>query len=146
MVYSLCMPTKKVKKAKTQLLGIKIPKWRKDSKAIKKFQFVHHFLPHPEKKERAKLLSFKAFGMYIFLILSLMSLFRLLPAFVPGVLGYASDISIKDLLKDTNKMREENNLEDLVINDELSKAAYKKALHMFENDYWAHVAPDGIEP
>ena len=124
----------------------KIAKWRKDPKAIDKFKFMHHFLPHVEKKERAKFLSFKLFGIYILLIISLMGIFRVLPSIIPGVLGYASNINISDLLNDTNNTREKNKLGTLVLNEELSNAAYKKALDMFENDYWAHVSPSGTEP
>ena len=140
------MPLRKVKKLKSFVKAVKVPKWRKDFKAIDKFKFVHHFLPHPEKKERAKPLSFKAFRVYIFLIISLMGIFRVLPIFLPGVLGYASDINVKVLLDDTNKAREENNIGGLVLNEKLSEAAYKKAVHMFENNYWAHVSPEGVEP
>lgn len=125
---------------------VKIAKWRKDPGAIDKFMFVHHFLPHPEKKERAKLLSFKAFGIYIVLVVALMGLFRLLPVMAPGVLGYASNINVKDLLDKTNSMREDTGLNTLVLNEKLSQAAHEKALHMFENDYWAHVSPEGVEP
>jgi len=124
----------------------KVAKWRKDVKAIDKFKFIHHFLPHPEKKERAKFLSFKSFGIYIFLIVFLMGLFRILPTLLPGVLGYASNINVTDLLTDTNQMREKDRLEPLVFNEALSKAAYQKAMDMFEDDYWSHVAPDGKEP
>lgn len=134
------------KKQKETKKGLLIPKWRTNPKAIEKFKFIHHFIPHPEKKERAKFLSLKFFGMYIFLIVFLMGLFRIIPYFVPGVLGYASNINISDLLDHTNKAREKNNLDDLVLNESLSKAAYKKALDMFANDYWAHVSPSGTEP
>jgi len=138
--------TKKTKSTVIEPLKKRIPKWRRDSKAIDKFKFVHHFLPHPEKKERAKLLSFKFFGLYILLIVCVMGIFRILPILAPGVLGYASSMNISDLLVNTNKVRQENGLGELVINEQLSKAAYKKAVHMFKNDYWAHVAPDGTEP
>lgn len=137
---------KKKKNSLLEPLKKRVPKWRTDYKSIDKFKFVYHFLPHPEKKERSKFLSFKSFGLYIFLILIVMGLFRLLPSFAPGVLGYASDISIKDLLDNTNKYREEKGLGELVIDEKLSNAAYKKALDMFEHNYWAHVSPSGTEP
>lgn len=123
-----------------------IPKWRKNPKAIEKFKFIHHFIPHIEKRQRAKFLSFKFFGIYIFLIIVLMGIFRVIPYFLPGVLGYASNINVQDLLTQTNKAREKNNLDILVINESLSNAAYKKALDMFANDYWSHVSPSGTEP
>lgn len=70
----------------------------------------------------------------------------MIPLLAPGVLGYASNINISDLLNDTNKVRQENGLSTLRTNNELTLAAQKKAAHMFANDYWAHVAPDGTAP
>jgi hypothetical protein len=125
---------------------IKIAKWRKDPGAIEKYQFVHHFLPHPETKERARLLSFKAFLIYIVLIILVTGIFRMVPSVFPGVLGYASNINVRDLLEGTNYKRGQSGLPDLMLNEELTLAAQEKAEHMFENNYWAHVAPDGTEP
>jgi hypothetical protein len=62
------------------------------------------------------------------------------------VLGYASDINVTDLLKYTNEQRKANNLSELRLNEKLTNAAQKKATHMFEKNYWAHISPDGIEP
>ena len=113
---------------------------------IRKYQFIYHFLPHPVHARRARLLSTSAFKAYTaFLILFFIGL-NFVPRFAPGILGYASDISIKDLLHETNKKRGELGLEPLRINPVLSEAAQKKAEHMFQNNYWAHIAPDGTEP
>lgn len=69
-----------------------------------------------------------------------------IPKVAPGVLSYASNISFNDLYTETNKIRQEQGLAQLKTNDKLSAAAYKKAQHMFKNNYWAHVSPDGTEP
>lgn len=62
------------------------------------------------------------------------------------VLGYASDVYSGDLIEATNREREKHNLQPLYENPKLSKAAELKARHMIENDYWAHIAPDGTKP
>lgn len=120
--------------------------WRKNPKSIEKYQFVHHFLPKPDKRKRADFLENKAILIYCVLILVVTAIFRVIPKVAPGVLGYASDINITDLLKYTNKKRGENGVSALRLNDKLSAAAGKKAKDMFEDGYWAHVAPDGTEP
>lgn len=123
-----------------------IKNWRKNFKAIEKYQFIYHFLPHPERKKRAPFLSHKAFIVYIITIIALSGIFRILPKVVPGILGYASNINVSDLLVYTNKKRNESGLGNLVINDQLSRAAAAKAKHMFEKDYWAHISPGGVTP
>lgn len=123
-----------------------IKHWRKDPKAIEKYQFVYNFLPHPVNKKRASFLSNKAVVIYCILIIVTTLAIRLAPKFFPGVLGYASNISVKDLLNYTNKRREDANVSDLRINAKLTAAAEQKAKDMFKDGYWAHVAPDGKEP
>ncbi|OGC70077.1 hypothetical protein A2415_00570 [candidate division WWE3 bacterium RIFOXYC1_FULL_39_7] len=118
----------------------------KPKNPIRKYQFIYHFLPHPDHGKRAKLLSLSAFQAYISVLILLVILLSSLHRFMPGLLGYASNINIKDLLVETNKKREELGLNDLRINPVLSEAARQKAEHMFQNNYWAHVAPDGTEP
>lgn len=120
--------------------------WRKNPRSIEKFQFVHHFLPKADKRKRADFLDNKAILIYCLLIFLLTVGFRFVPKIAPGVLGYASNINISDLLKYTNKKREENGVSNLVLNQKLSEAAEKKARDMFEDGYWAHVSPDGTEP
>jgi hypothetical protein len=120
--------------------------WRSDIHALKKYQFLYHFLPHPEEKRRATLLLNKSLFIYCVLIMCVGLVFRLIPVYLPGVLGYASNINTSDLLNYTNKTRGEAGLASLKINDRLSNAAQKKAQHMFSKGYWAHIAPDGTEP
>jgi uncharacterized protein YkwD len=117
-----------------------------DTHAIEKYQFLEHFLPHPVTRQRAKLLQHKALATYAFVLVFFMILFQLLPKVAPGILGYASNIEVGDLLAGTNQIRNENGLKTLKMNSALSEAARRKAEHMFENNYWAHVAPDGTTP
>ena len=120
--------------------------WREQPKSIEKFQFVHHFLPHPEEKRRATLLSNRAIIVYCVAMLLIAGIFRFLPKIVPGVLGYASDIAVKDLLTYTNVKRKEAGLSELRLNSALTSAAHQKADDMFKDQYWAHISPDGTEP
>lgn len=120
--------------------------WRENPKAINKYQFVYHFLPHPQAGQRATLLSHKSLVVYCAVVLFFLATVKLLPHFLPGVLSYATDMSIRDLLYYTNQQREQAGLSDLRLNLELSKAAQKKATDMFAHNYWAHVSPTGVEP
>jgi hypothetical protein len=120
--------------------------WRKDAHALKKYQFVYHFLPHPVEKKRATLLNNPSMLAYCLFILIVALLFRVIPKFVPGIMGYASNINTGDLLTYTNQRRAETGLSALRINSSLSLAAQRKAEHMFAKGYWAHIAPDGTEP
>ncbi len=63
-----------------------------------------------------------------------------------GVLGLATDVSITELLNDTNAQREANGLPDLNLNTDLDNAAQAKANDMVTQNYWAHVNPQGVEP
>lgn len=116
------------------------------TKDIEKYRFIHNFIPHEHHKRRARLLTHKWFIFYIIGLVVIFTLFRTVPKLFPGVLGYASNIKIADLLELTNKKRDDAGLNDLKINPELSKAAEEKAKDMFKNNYWAHVSPDGKEP
>lgn len=117
-----------------------------DTYAIEKYQFLHHFLPHPVTRRRAKLLQHKALATYALVLAFTLGVFHALPKVAPGVLGYASNINIQDLLNDTNRVRNEHGLSSLRLNPELTEAAQEKGQHMFANNYWAHIAPDGTTP
>lgn len=106
----------------------------------------HHVVPHPKHKHRATLLRNRAIAVYSLSILTLFSFLKTIPAAIPGVLSYASNITAMDLLKYTNARRETAGVNSLTINPKLTEAAQKKAEHMFKNNYWAHVAPDGTDP
>lgn len=62
------------------------------------------------------------------------------------VLGYASSMSIKALLKDTNTAREKQGLPPLALNNTLDAAAEAKAQNMTGLDYWSHNTPSGNPP
>jgi len=65
----------------------------------------------------------------------------------PGsVLAYATEMSRGGLLAGTNAARSANGLSALALHDQLNNSAQAKAQHMADNNYWAHVAPDGTQP
>ncbi len=49
------------------------------------------------------------------------------------------------ILTQINSLRSLNNVQKLKIDSRLESAAQAKADHMMNNQYWAHVAPDGTE-
>ncbi len=64
----------------------------------------------------------------------------------PGVLGYASNISVDAVLSLTNTNRQASGLSNLSFNSVLAESARQKAQDMFTDNYWAHNAPDGTTP
>lgn len=65
---------------------------------------------------------------------------------MPLTLGYASSITVTDLLHWTNQKRAGANLPPLILNEKLSQAAGWKAENMFAEQYWAHTSPSGKDP
>ncbi len=120
--------------------------WRRNPKSIQKYGFVYSFIPNPKEKIKARFLSNKALSLYTLFVFTVLILFRFVPIYAPGILGYASDIHVRELLEYTNKRREDVGLAPLRLDENLSSAAHLKALDMFEKDYWAHVSPDGVQP
>jgi uncharacterized protein YkwD len=58
----------------------------------------------------------------------------------------ASDITADSVVKLVNKARSSADVAQLKVNDLLQKAAEKKAQDMIDNDYFAHVSPQGKTP
>lgn len=111
-----------------------------------KKHFKHHFVPHKERKTRATLLKHSAFYFYSLLFLMFLGFVNVSKNLAPGVLGYASEITIRQLLDNTNQVREKEGKKSLILSEKLSKAAEQKAKYMFEKNYWAHTSPEGVEP
>lgn len=64
----------------------------------------------------------------------------------PQVLGTSVNITHEQLLKEVNNQRRINNLPLFSLNSQLSNAAAAKADDMFNNNYWAHISPNGTTP
>lgn len=62
------------------------------------------------------------------------------------VLGQQTNVTTSGLLESINDARQKNNLSKLNISPQLNKAAYAKAQDMLQDQYWAHVSPDGVQP
>jgi len=111
----------------------------------------HYFLPHPDPSKhghhrRSLFLSYKALFTYSIFLLALLLTTTLARHQLPGILGFASNITFNDLLLETNKERLASGLNSLTVSEKLNQAALAKANYMFKYDFWAHVAPDGTEP
>lgn len=107
---------------------------------------LHFFTPRHTNNHKAKALHVSSVTTYIALLLIFQIVLTGLVKFNPGVLGYASNITVIDLLKDTNEKRAEAGLPALVLNNQLSTAAGAKAENMFAEQYWAHTSPSGLDP
>ncbi len=110
-------------------------------------EFLRHlFTPQESNNHRSKILHHKSIFTVIIVLLLLQVISFPIKRNFPQTLGTATNISAQELLLLTNKVRQENGLSPLVINDALSKAAKQKAKNMFAKNYWAHYAPDGTTP
>lgn len=106
----------------------------------------HVLVPHKANNYRPHLI--RVHGLIAVLVVALLA--QVMYSFTTtgnlSVLGRVSDIHTVDLLAETNAEREKAGLSDLVINAQLSDAAYLKAQNMFAEQYWAHVSPSGTQP
>ena len=103
------------------------------------------FLPKP--KSRSTILSIKSLLLVNTLLLFLVGL-RIVSLNYKDfhILGFATNVNVEDLLRDTNKEREDRGLNSLKYSSVLARAAEQKAKHMFANNYWNHIGPDGATP
>lgn len=62
------------------------------------------------------------------------------------ILGYATNITVDQVVAQTNQQRAAVGLQPLAYSGVLSAAAQSKADDMFSNNYWAHVSPSGKQP
>ncbi|MBP7832818.1 MAG: hypothetical protein KA035_03545, partial [Candidatus Levybacteria bacterium] len=95
---------------------------------------------------RARILHHSFLFVFIAAFLSLSCGVYVLKQSRPDVLGISYTISEQDLLENTNKQRSLNGAAPLQLNPKLSDAARRKVANMFENNYWAHFAPNGTTP
>ncbi|MBI5619693.1 hypothetical protein HY950_01910 [Candidatus Gottesmanbacteria bacterium] len=106
----------------------------------------HLFLPHHTNNHRPKVLHVDALGFYILAFVVFQVGLKTLPAQVPNVLGYATDIHVEKLLAAVNAKRQVAGLGPLSLDSQLSEAAARKAADMFAKNYWAHNSPVGATP
>ena len=102
---------------------------------------LHLFTPHPANNHRPRLLEpslLSALAIFILLANSGVKIFAQVQG---GILGYASDITVEQILTLTNQHRLDAGLPALKLDDRLADAARRKAADMFTFNYWAHVNP-----
>lgn len=109
-------------------------------------KLIHLLIPRESNNHKARILHSSS----LFVIASFLVLFQFVLNYLsetkPDILGYASNISIQEVVNLTNKKRAESGLSALSLNQTLSNAAYVKGVDMINKDYWAHVSPDGTQP
>lgn len=108
--------------------------------------FLHYFTPHHTNNQKAKVLHLSTILYLLAFIFFIQAVISFLPLTGARVLGYASQISVFDIISISNQKRTSQGIPELKHSQLLSEAARKKGEHMLANDYWAHVAPDGTQP
>lgn len=106
----------------------------------------HLFTPHESNNHRPHILHPSLLTVIIGFLVLLQLSFRVVHEARPDILGFATNITIDQLLQYTNNEREQTGVGTLTFSPVLSHAAEKKAQDMFADDYWAHNAPDGTTP
>jgi hypothetical protein len=109
----------------------------------------HLFHPQRSNNHRPRVLHSKSFS---YLSLIALGFFGLLNGAMSSssnlgyILGYASSITPSQVISLTNAERARSGLAPLTVNSKLTSAALSKGQDMFNDQYWAHIAPDGKEP
>jgi hypothetical protein len=107
---------------------------------------LHYFYPVHTNDHKPRLLHTPVLLLLSFLLLTYQVLLQVAPQVGVGILGYAANIPPVEVVNITNTKRQEAGAGTLEVNHLLEQAARSKGLHMLENGYWSHVAPDGTEP
>lgn len=102
------------------------------------------FVPHKANQYRPHLI--RRYGITAMLIVIILAQVGYNLSTTGTVLGEKTVVTTEALLTDTNSERAKHELQPLVLDDTLSKAAQLKAEDMLRQQYWAHTAPDGTTP
>lgn len=109
----------------------------------------HLFHPRPSNNWRARVLHPEALIFVLGITLSSLTLVQIVAHQsdrLGAILGYASDITVEQVVALSNAERAKSGLPALRFNGTLSQSAAAKASDMFSNQYWAHTSPQGKEP
>ncbi|WKZ26049.1 MAG: CAP domain-containing protein [bacterium] len=109
-------------------------------------KLIHLLVPRDTNNHKAKILHSSSLIVIACLMIIFQAVLNYIPKINPSILGYASNISIQDVVNLTNQKRAQAGLPALSLNQTLSNAAYVKGVDMINKDYWAHTAPDGTQP
>lgn len=104
------------------------------------------FIPHHGNNHKSKILHNHSLFKLVLIVMFFQLMITGITQTKPGVLGFASNISVNDIITLSNQRRQAEGLPALEYNESLSNSANQKAQHMFANNYWAHNAPDGTSP
>lgn len=108
-----------------------------------------HFIPHQENEHRPHMLHAVNVRQIIGIVLFFELVLFVIPTFNFVSLVRHSNLGAvlpAVLATQTNEERQDNNLNQLVINDELNTAAQLKAEDMAGKGYFAHTSPEGKSP
>lgn len=111
--------------------------------------FRHLFFLHKSNNHKPKLLHVEGFALLIVLVTLWQVGIRTFSVGVgpiPAVLGFASSITVDQVVTQTNARRQAAGLAPLSVNTQLASAAVAKGNDMCTNQYWAHVSPSGTTP
>lgn len=106
----------------------------------------HALVPHKGNHYRPHLVRLHGLTAVLVLALAMQLLYGFVSSGRLEVLGRVSDVSVQELLEDTNDERRAAGLPALAVDETLSDAAFSKARDMFANNYWAHTSPAGVTP
>ena len=125
-------------------------KTKQKNKKTTSLDVRHHLkralVPHKGNHYRPHLVRLHGLTAVLVLALAMQLLYGFISSGRLEVLGRVSDVSVSELLTDTNAERAEASLPGLALNDQLNQAAFAKAQDMFANNYWAHTSPSGVTP
>ncbi len=107
---------------------------------------IHYFIPHKENNHKPYLTRNSGLASILILALAIQTSLNVFTSSRPQILGFATSIYKSEVISLTNQQRQQGGLATLYNNAKLDQAAQLKAQHMFDNDYWAHVSPDGVQP
>lgn len=120
---------------------------RAKTKVIKKHA-SHHLkmalVPNKKNHFRPHLIRRHGIAVVLVLVMGLQIGYSFLTS--GKVLGERADISVAELLQDTNAERAKKRLSPLQANDALTKAAELKVKNMYDEQYWNHDSPSGTTP
>lgn len=112
-------------------------------------RLAYWFIPQRANNHRPKLLHSESLIILTIVLagfFGLVQTVRIFPSFRSSILGFATNISVHDVVVQTNQQRESQGLAPLTLNSQLSAAALAKAQDMLDNQYWAHTSPAGKQP
>ncbi len=110
---------------------------------------AHLFHPRRSNNHRPRVLHPEALLLLAFVAIGFSFLIYRTTFFSNGfgsILGYATSITVSQVVEQTNQLRQAQGLKPLQANTQLQQAAAQKAAHMFAQQYWSHVSPSGVQP